>query len=53
MGLRIADCAESWSAAGDRFLGAADILSDAPSQHIPVPLSADRRPRWRLGTLLV
>ncbi|AMV08401.1 hypothetical protein AC028_17480 [Xanthomonas citri pv. aurantifolii] len=53
MGLRIVDCAESGSAAADRFLGSTDILSDSPSQHIPVPLSADLRPHCCLGTLLV
>ncbi|QWN24895.1 hypothetical protein DGM85_11495 [Xanthomonas phaseoli pv. phaseoli] len=36
------------SAAGHRLFGAADILSDAPSRHIPVPLSANPRPRCRL-----
>ncbi|CCF69644.1 hypothetical protein XAPC_3372 [Xanthomonas citri pv. punicae str. LMG 859] len=53
MGLGIADCAESGSAAGDRFLGSKDILSDSPSRHIPVPLSADLRPRCCFGTLLM
>ncbi|PPU29874.1 hypothetical protein XspCFBP7912_18350 [Xanthomonas sp. CFBP 7912] len=41
------------SAAGDWLFGATDILSDAPSRHIRVPLSANPRPRWCLGTLLV
>ncbi|PPT87716.1 hypothetical protein XarbCFBP8149_12995 [Xanthomonas arboricola] len=40
------------SAAGDRLFGSADILSDSPSRHIPVPLSANPRPRCRLGTSL-
>ncbi|PPT48848.1 hypothetical protein XarzCFBP7410_15005 [Xanthomonas arboricola pv. zantedeschiae] len=40
------------SAAGDRLFGSADILSDSPSRHIRVPLSANPRPRCRLGTLL-
>ncbi|QWN20667.1 hypothetical protein DGM98_11485 [Xanthomonas citri] len=40
------------SAAGDRLFGAADILSDAPARHIPVPLSADPRPRCRPGMSL-
>ncbi|OOW64969.1 hypothetical protein Xmlh_21045 [Xanthomonas axonopodis pv. melhusii] len=53
MGLGIADCAESGSAAGDRLLGSKDILSDSPSRHIPVPLSADLRPRYCFGTLLM
>ncbi|APR11085.1 hypothetical protein BI315_01085 [Xanthomonas citri pv. citri] len=35
--------------AGNRLFGATDILSDAPSRHIPVPLSANPRPRCRLG----
>ncbi|PPT69456.1 hypothetical protein XarbCFBP8142_07885 [Xanthomonas arboricola] len=43
---------KSGSAAGDRLFGSADILSDSPSRHIRVPLSADPRPRCRLGTLL-
>ncbi|PPT45081.1 hypothetical protein XarbCFBP8132_03730 [Xanthomonas arboricola] len=43
---------KSGSAAGDRLFGSADILSDSPSRHIPVPLSANPRPRCRLGTLL-
>ncbi|EWC52847.1 hypothetical protein XAR_0286 [Xanthomonas citri pv. glycines str. 8ra] len=41
------------TAPGNRLFGAADILSDAPSRHIRVPLSANSRPRWCLGTLLV
>ncbi|PPU33036.1 hypothetical protein XarbCFBP7604_03330 [Xanthomonas arboricola] len=40
------------SAAGDRLFGSADILSDSPSRHILVPLSANPRPRCRLGTSL-
>ncbi|PPU27767.1 hypothetical protein XarCFBP6762_07975 [Xanthomonas arboricola] len=40
------------SAAGDRLFGSADILSDSPSRHIRVPLSANPRPRCRLGTSL-
>ncbi|PPU18843.1 hypothetical protein XarbCFBP7610_13230 [Xanthomonas arboricola] len=38
---------EGGSAAGDRLLGSADILSDSPPRHIPVPLSANPRPRCR------
>ncbi|PKV11785.1 hypothetical protein CVO74_16150 [Xanthomonas prunicola] len=38
------------SAAGNGLLGSAGVLSDSPSRHIPVPLSADPRPRWRLGS---
>ncbi|KAB0537904.1 hypothetical protein F7R02_05915 [Xanthomonas cissicola] len=37
------------SAAGDRLFGSTDILSDSPSRHIRVPLSADPRPRCRFG----
>ncbi|QEX78684.1 hypothetical protein F6Y24_18505 [Xanthomonas arboricola pv. pruni] len=43
---------KSGSAAGDRLFGSADILSDSPSRHIRVPLSANPRPRCRLGTSL-
>ncbi|PMR88595.1 hypothetical protein C1H21_05505 [Xanthomonas arboricola pv. juglandis] len=32
---------------GNRLLGSADILSDSPPRHIPVPLSANPRPRCR------
>ncbi|ARR17875.1 hypothetical protein B7L65_13910 [Xanthomonas citri pv. citri] len=53
MGLRTADFVGGKSAAGDRFLGSKDILSDSPSRHIPVPLSADLRPRCCFGTLLM
>ncbi|PPT68318.1 hypothetical protein XarbCFBP8142_11205 [Xanthomonas arboricola] len=38
---------EGGSAARDRLLGSADILSDSPPRHIPVPLSANPRPRCR------
>ncbi|AVQ07082.1 hypothetical protein C9397_10720 [Xanthomonas vasicola pv. vasculorum] len=37
------------SAAEERLFGSTDILSDAPSRHIRVPLSADPRPRCRPG----
>ncbi|APO99730.1 hypothetical protein DB811_02905 [Xanthomonas perforans] len=40
------------SAAADRLLGPAHILSGSPSRHIRVPLSANPRPRCRLGALL-
>ncbi|MFS8385085.1 hypothetical protein EIQ06_20170 [Xanthomonas campestris pv. campestris] len=43
---------ESGSAAGNRLLGSADILSDSPPRHIPVPLSANPRPRCRFGASL-
>lgn len=43
MGLGIADCAESGSAAGDRFLGSKDILSDSPSRHIPAMAMAAKQ----------
>ncbi|PPT38553.1 hypothetical protein XarjCFBP7653_12480 [Xanthomonas arboricola] len=35
------------SAAGNRLLGSADILSDSPPRHIRVQLSANPRPRCR------
>ncbi|PWH23339.1 hypothetical protein CDO09_12585 [Xanthomonas perforans] len=40
------------SAAADRLLGPAHILSGSPSRHIRVPLSANPRPRCRLGAWL-
>ncbi|MEB2183747.1 hypothetical protein VDS28_18535, partial [Xanthomonas campestris pv. campestris] len=43
---------ESGSAAGNRLFGSADILSDSPPRHIPVPLSANPRPRCHFGASL-
>ncbi|APO91645.1 hypothetical protein CEX93_07065 [Xanthomonas euvesicatoria] len=40
------------SAAADRLLGPAHILSGSPSRHIRVPLSANPRSRCRLGAWL-
>ncbi|RFF66635.1 hypothetical protein D0A40_14335 [Xanthomonas campestris pv. raphani] len=47
--LRFAGFGEGGSVAGNRLLGSADILSDSPPRHIPVPLSANPRPRCRFG----
>ncbi|MFS8410851.1 hypothetical protein EIQ10_06220 [Xanthomonas campestris pv. campestris] len=39
-------------AAGARLFGSADILSDSPPRHIPVPPSANARPRCHFGASL-
>lgn len=43
MGLRTADFVGGKSAAGDRFLGSKDILSDSPSRHIPAMAMAAKQ----------
>ncbi|QEX79392.1 hypothetical protein F6Y24_22740 [Xanthomonas arboricola pv. pruni] len=51
-GTALVSCRLRWAAAARPAIGCparSDILSDSPPRHIPVPLSANPRPRCCLG----
>ncbi|PPT40898.1 hypothetical protein XarbCFBP8132_12805 [Xanthomonas arboricola] len=51
-GTALVNCRLRWAAAARPAIGCSarsDILSDSPPRHIPVPLSANPRPRCCLG----